>query len=79
MLLSSVALLFSAFESASAPLAPIWFNCKLQREKRVRNARSETGPPAQSRARATYSRYVSVVLLLSASESAVAPSSPLET
>jgi hypothetical protein len=37
----------------------------------------ETGPPAQSRARATYSSDVSVVLLLSASESAAAPTSPM--
>ena len=37
----------------------------------------ETGPPAQSRARATYCSVVSVALILSASESAVAPSSPM--
>jgi hypothetical protein len=37
----------------------------------------ETGPPAQSRARATYFSVVSVALLLSASESAAAPASPI--
>jgi hypothetical protein len=36
-----------------------------------------TGPPAQSRARATYSSVLSVALLLSASESAAAPASPI--
>ncbi len=46
-------------------------------ERRVRVARGETGPPAQSRARATYPKCVSVALLLSASESAAAPSSPI--
>jgi hypothetical protein len=44
---------------------------------RVRHTRGETGPPAQSRARATYYSVVSVALLLSASESAVAPASPI--
>jgi hypothetical protein len=43
----------------------------------VRDARGETGPPAQSRARATYLSDVSVALLLSASESAAAPASPI--
>jgi hypothetical protein len=43
----------------------------------VRAARGETGPPAQSRARATYKSVVSVALLLSASESAAAPSAPI--
>ncbi len=37
--------------------------------------KGETGPPAHSRARPTYSSDVSVVLLLSASESAAAPAS----
>ncbi len=36
-----------------------------------------TGPPAQSRARATYLRSISVALLLSASESAAAPAAPI--
>ncbi len=44
---------------------------------RVRDARGETGPPAQSRARATYNSVVSVALLLSASESAAAPAAPI--
>jgi hypothetical protein len=48
-----------------------------RRRRRVRDARGETGPLAQSRARATYSRDVSVALLLSASESAAAPASPI--
>ncbi len=39
--------------------------------------RGETGPPVQSRARATYSSDVSVALLLSASESTAAPASPI--
>jgi hypothetical protein len=43
----------------------------------VRDARDETGPLAQSRARATYSSEVSVALILSASESAAAPTSPI--
>jgi hypothetical protein len=42
----SVALLLSASESATAPAC-----CE---EWRVRDARNETGPPAQSKARATY-------------------------
>ncbi len=46
-------------------------------ERRVRDARGETGPPAQSRARATYVSDVSVALLLSASESAAAPAGPI--
>ncbi len=37
----------------------------------------ETGPPARCRARATYSSDVSIALLLSASESAAAPASPI--
>ena len=37
----------------------------------------ETGPPAQSRARATYLSDVSVALLLIASESVAAPASPI--
>jgi hypothetical protein len=36
-----------------------------------------TGPPAQSRARATYCSVVSVALLLSASESAATPASSI--
>jgi hypothetical protein len=45
---------------------------------RVRDARGKTWPPAQSRLRATYSSVVSVaLLLLSASESAVVPASPI--
>jgi hypothetical protein len=43
----------------------------------VRDARSDRGPPAQSRARATYESDVSVALLLSAAESAAAPASPI--
>jgi hypothetical protein len=43
----------------------------------VRNARGETGPLAQSRARATYCSDVSVALLLSASESAAMPASSM--
>jgi hypothetical protein len=43
----------------------------------VRDARGETGPPAQSRARATYLSDLSVALLLSASESAAAPVAPI--
>jgi hypothetical protein len=43
----------------------------------VRHTRGETGSLAQSRARATYTSVVSVALLLSASESAAAPASPI--
>jgi hypothetical protein len=43
----------------------------------LRNDRGETGPPAKSWARATYCSVVSVALLLSASESAAAPASPI--
>jgi hypothetical protein len=49
----SVALLLSAFESAAAPFRPMLFSSRLQRDKEVRNARGEMGPPAQSRVRAT--------------------------
>jgi hypothetical protein len=41
------------------------------------SALRETGPPAQSRARATYKSDVSVALRFSASESAAAPASPI--
>ena len=74
----SVALILRASESAAAPSSPIWlFLPSLQRVEEVRDARGETGPPAKSRARATYESDVSVVLLLSASESAAAPASPI--
>ncbi len=46
-----------------------------RRGGRVRVTRGETGPPEQSRARATYPSDVSVALLLSASESFAAPAS----
>jgi hypothetical protein len=46
-------------------------------ERRVRDALGEKRPPAQSRARATYESDVSVALLLSASESAATPASPM--
>ena len=49
---------------------------RLQRVEKVREARGET-LLAQSRARATYESDVSVRLILSASESAAAPSSPI--
>ncbi len=81
-------MLLSASESAAAPAAPIWLPHTLHEEKRVRDARGETGPPAKSRAIATYLSDVSVALLLSAcdssvalllsaSESAAAPASPI--
>ena len=73
----SVALLLSDSESAAAPASPIWLFHRLQRGEGVRNALGETGPPAQSRARATYLSYVSVALPLSASESAAAPAAPI--
>jgi hypothetical protein len=72
-----VALLLSASESAAAPASPIWFPERLQGGEEVRDGRGESGPPAQSRARATYLSCVSVALLLSASESAAAPASPI--
>jgi hypothetical protein len=43
----------------------------------VRDARGETGPPARSGARATYDSVLSVVLILSASDSAVVPAAPI--
>jgi hypothetical protein len=46
-------------------------------KRRARDARGETGPPPQSSAHATYPSHVSVTLLLSASESAAAPASPI--
>jgi hypothetical protein len=73
----SVSFCFSASESAAAPLLPIWLPRRLQRKRKVRDARGETGPPEKSRARATYYSFLSVALLLSASESASAPSSPI--
>jgi hypothetical protein len=75
---ASVALLLSASDSAAAPASPISFHPRLQRGvRKVRDARGETGPPAQSRARATYFTVVSVAWLLSASESAAAPAAPI--
>ncbi len=73
----SVVLFLSASDSDAAPASPIQLCDSLGQEGGVRFARAETGPPAQSRARATYSSFVSVALLLSASESAAAPSSPI--
>ncbi len=67
----------SGSESEAAPASPIWFRQRLQRKMRVRDACGETGPAAQSRAHATYESSVSVALLLSASESAAAPASPI--
>jgi hypothetical protein len=72
-----VTLLSSVSESAAAPASPIWLQYRLHDERRVRDARGETGPPAQSRARDTYLSDVSVALLLSDTESAVAPASPI--
>ena len=43
----------------------------------VRDARGEAGPLAKSRSRATYSSDVSVALLLSTSENAATPASPI--
>jgi hypothetical protein len=73
----SVALLLSASESAAAPASPMLLLASPQRKRRVRVARGETGPPAQSRTRATYSSAFSVALLLSATESEAAPASPI--
>jgi hypothetical protein len=50
---------------------------RLQRKRKVRDARDETWRPVQSKARATYLSDVSVALFLSASESAAAPASPM--
>jgi hypothetical protein len=73
----SVALLSSASESAAAPEGLIRLLDRLQQERRVRDARGKTGPPAQSSVRTTYVSDVTVALLLSASESAAAPTSPM--
>ncbi len=59
----SVALLLSASKSTAAPVSPISLRTRLNQERRVRDARSETGPSAQNKARATY---VSVVSKLNA-------------
>jgi hypothetical protein len=78
----SVALLLSASESAAAP-APqrprrrSGYRPVCSEERMVRDARGETGPPAQSKARQTYVSDVTVALLLSASDSAAAPASPI--
>ncbi len=64
-------------ERRGACVADLVFPQAAAEERRVRDARGETGPPAQSRARATYSSDVSVALLLSAFESAAAPASPI--
>jgi hypothetical protein len=73
----SLALLLSASESAAAPASPLLLLARLQRKRKVRDARDETGPPARSRARATNLSDLSVALRLSASESAAAPASPI--
>jgi hypothetical protein len=72
----SVALLLSASESAAAPASPIWLSFRL--------LRGEEGQGCSWRDRATgtvpggtYSIDVSVALLLSASDSAAAPASPI--
>ncbi len=67
--------LLSASESAAAPASPIWFRSSLQRGEQSQGC--STGPLAQSRARETYYSDLSVALLLSASESAAAPASPI--
>ena len=73
----SVSLLLSASKSAAAPASSIWLYDRLLRGEEVRDARGETGSLAQSRARATHVSDVSVALLLSASESAAPPASPI--
>jgi hypothetical protein len=78
-ILVSVALLLSASESAAAPASPICSPPRLQRGEEGQG-RSWRDTKAQSRARAriaTYAILVSVALLLSASESAAAPASPI--
>ncbi len=72
----SVALLVSASESAAAPASPIWLLYRLQRGE-VGQGCSWRDTKAQSRARATYPSFFSVALLLSASDSAAAPASPI--
>jgi hypothetical protein len=73
----SVALLLSASESAAAPASVISLSFRLQRGEEGQACHGETGPQAQSRARATYVSEISVVLVLSASDSAAAPASPI--
>ena len=59
----SVALLLSASESAAPPASPISLYLRLQRERRVRDASGDTGPPAQSRARDLLQRRQRLVAL----------------
>ncbi len=70
-------MLLSASESAAAPASPILVFRRLNEMSRVRDAGGVTGPPAQSGAHTTYESDDSVALLLSASESAAAPASPI--
>jgi hypothetical protein len=74
---ASVAFLLSASESTVAPASPILLFRRLQRGGSVSDARGETEPPAQSRARATHFSDFIVAFLLSASESAAAPASKI--
>ncbi len=69
-------MLFSASESAVAPASPIRVSYRLQRGDEGQ-AYSWRDRAAGTELRATYYSVVSVALLLSASDSAAAPASPI--
>ncbi len=64
-------------ERRGARVADLVASQAVAKKRRVRDARGETGPPAQSSARVSYVSDVSVTFLLSASESAATPASPI--
>ena len=67
----------SSASSSSSSSSSSLIQSILQRREEGQGSGGNTGPPAQRRARATYENHVSVTLLLSASESAAAPASPI--
>ncbi len=75
----SVELIVSASESAAEPASPIWLLSRLQQKMECQGCSWRDRAPAQRRARATYLSDVSVALILSASESAAAPTSPISS
>ena len=73
----SVALLLSASESAAAPASPIWLFHSLQRGEEGQGCSWPDRAASTKQGTATYDSIVSFALLLSASESAVAPAAPI--
>jgi hypothetical protein len=70
-------LLLSASESAAAPASPIWLPPRLQRGEEGQGCSWRDRAGGTEQGRATYLSDVSVALILSASESAAAPASPI--